>query len=112
MGDLRESKGLCELFKTQKHNLVLIMQDPRSICNCDGVLQQDYMKMAFYIKGAVLDAESFSSSIGDNKVVDLSFSAQIGGPEESENGLFIYGSSYFPDRPRIVSWGQPLLSIY
>tara|TARA_A200000159_G_C7324793_1_gene340444 strand:+ start:320 stop:1633 length:1314 start_codon:yes stop_codon:yes gene_type:complete len=112
MGDIRESKGLCELGTTQKHNLVLIMQDPRSLCNCNGILQQEYMKMAFYIKGAVLDAEGFSSSIGDNKVVDLNFSAQIGGPEDSDSGLFIYGSSFFPDRPRIVSWGQPLFKIY
>jgi hypothetical protein len=108
MGDIRESKGLHELGKTKKHNLVLIIQDPRSLCNCGGVLQQEYMKMAFYIKGAVLESEGFSSSIGDNKVVDLNFSAQLGGPEESENGLFIYGSSFFPDRPRVVAWGNPL----
>ena len=32
----------------------------------------------------VLDSESFSSAIGDNKSVDLTFSTQISGPEQAE----------------------------
>jgi hypothetical protein len=112
MGDLREAQGLCELFTTDKHNLVLIIQDPRSVCNRGGVLQQDQMKMAYYIKGAVLDSESFGLAIGDNKVVDLNFHAQISGPDDLNNGLFIFGSSFFADRPRILSWGDPLVKIY
>lgn len=42
-------------------------------------------------KGALLDSESFSSSIGDNKTVDLTFSTQIGGPEQSAVGVFFSG---------------------
>jgi hypothetical protein len=112
MGDLREAQGLCELFKTDKHNLVLIIQDPRSVCDRGGVLQQDQMKMAYYIKGAVLESEGFELAIGDNKVVDLNFHAQISGPDDLDNGLFIFGSSFFADRPRILSWGDPLVKIY
>jgi hypothetical protein len=112
MGDIKESKALCDLFTSKKHNLVLIMQDPRSVCNCNGALQQEEMKMAYYIKGAVLESEGITSAISDNKVVDLNFHAQIGGPEDTENGLFIYGSSFFPDRPRLLSWGDPLVKIY
>ena len=48
--------------------------------------------MSFKFKGATLDSQSMSASIGDNKTVDLTFSAQVGGPQDTTNGLFISGS--------------------
>jgi hypothetical protein len=48
--------------------------------------------MRFDFKGAQLDSQSMSSSIGDNKSVDLTFSAQVGGPQDANNGVFISGS--------------------
>ena len=39
------------------------------------------------LNGAKLDSQSFSSSIGDNKSVDFSFSTQIGGPNDLTHGL-------------------------
>ena len=48
--------------------------------------------MAKYtLKGAKLDSEEFSSDIGSNKTVTLNFSAQVGGPQDSNNGLFMNG---------------------
>ena len=47
--------------------------------------------MVIDFKKAVLDSESFSSAIGDNKTVDLTFSTQIGGPEEAGVGVFVSG---------------------
>ena len=49
--------------------------------------------MVFTFKNAQLDSQNMSSSIGDNKSVDLSFSAQIGGPTDTTNGVFISGTS-------------------
>lgn len=43
----------------------------------------------YTIKKAKLDSQEFSSSIGDNKSVSLTFSAQIGGPSDTTAGLFI-----------------------
>lgn len=43
--------------------------------------------MYYAIHGAKLDSQSFSSSIGDSKSVDLSFSTQIGGPTDKANGI-------------------------
>ena len=40
-----------------------------------------------------LDSESFSSSIGPNKTVDLSFSISVGGPDDLENNLFFSGAN-------------------
>jgi hypothetical protein len=45
--------------------------------------------MVFVMRNAILDTQSFSASIGDNKTVDLTFSSQIGGANDSDNGLFL-----------------------
>ena len=47
----------------------------------------------YELKEAKLDSESFSSSIGSNKTVDLTFSAQVGGPSDDTAGLFMSGSN-------------------
>ena len=40
-----------------------------------------------------LDSESFSSSVGPNKTVDLTFSLSVGGPDDQENNIFFSGSN-------------------
>jgi hypothetical protein len=46
---------------------------------------------AYHIKQAKLDSQEFSSGIGDNKSVTLNFSAQVGGPNQSNVGFFMSG---------------------
>lgn len=46
-------------------------------------------RIAYTVKGCKLVSENFSSSIGDNKTVDLVFTTQIGGPTDSLNGVFV-----------------------
>jgi hypothetical protein len=46
---------------------------------------------AYQLKNAKLDSESFSSSIGSNKSVDLTFSCSIGGPSDTTNNVFFSG---------------------
>ena len=46
---------------------------------------------AFILKDVKLDSQSFSSSIGDNKTVTLDFSTQIGGPRDTDAGVFFKG---------------------
>ena len=45
----------------------------------------------YILKGVKLDSQSFSLGLGDNKTVSLSFSTQVGGPEQSGMGLFMSG---------------------
>ena len=45
----------------------------------------------YIVKGIKLDSQSFSLGLGDNKSVSLSFSSQIGGPEQSGMGVFMSG---------------------
>jgi hypothetical protein len=47
----------------------------------------------YSFKAARLDSESYSSDIGSNKSVDLSFSTQIGGPNDTVHGIYFSGSS-------------------
>ena len=50
------------------------------------------LTMAKYIlKGAKLDSQEYTSDVGSNKSVSLTFSAQVGGPQDTANGLFING---------------------
>ena len=49
--------------------------------------------MQFLLKGCTVDSESFSSSIGSNKSVDITFSTQIGGTRDANNGIFVSGSN-------------------
>ena len=46
---------------------------------------------AILMRKLKLDSESFTSSIGDNKSITLDFSNQIGGPEQTDVGIFMSG---------------------
>jgi hypothetical protein len=45
----------------------------------------------FKLRGAKLDSQDISSNIGANKSVSMTFSAQIGGPQDSTRGVFMSG---------------------
>lgn len=54
-------------------------------------------RIIYEIRGAKLVSENFSSSIGDNKSVDLTFTTQIGSPQDTTNGVFVWvDTSYTP----------------
>lgn len=44
------------------------------------------------LKGCTLDSESFSSSIGSNKTVDLTFGVQLGGIDDTSRGVICSGA--------------------
>jgi hypothetical protein len=56
-------------------------------------------RMIYRLKGCRLDSESFSSSVGSNKSVDLTFSTQIGGVNDTGNGIFVSGANNDPIFP-------------
>ena len=47
-------------------------------------------RIVYEVRGAKLVSENFSSAIGDNKSVDLTFTTQIGGPQDTTNGVFVW----------------------
>lgn len=52
---------------------------------------EDKYQVRYRLQKAKLDSQEFSSSIGDNKSVTLNFSCQIGGPSQTDRGLFMSG---------------------
>jgi hypothetical protein len=69
------------------YNLVFALGQPST--DCDAATLPSPYALRYTLKGAKLDSQAISSSIGDNKSVTLGFSAQIGGPNDTNKGLFI-----------------------
>ena len=105
---LKEENLFAQLCSSKKHNLILSLEDCRSISECEGTLIPDATNMAYYLKGAILTSEGFSSSISDNKIVNLTFTVPVGGADDKDDGLFIFGKSFFPERPKLLVWGNPV----
>ena len=88
MADIRDAQSLfTELYANTRNDLIFTLRKPDT-----GGAKKGDPQVAFIVKNATLESESFSSSIGDNKSVDLAFTATVGGPEDVTNGLFISGS--------------------
>ena len=47
----------------------------------------------FVLQKAVLDSQNFSVGLDDNETIDMTFSAQIGGPDTTDQGLFYSGAA-------------------
>mgnify|MGYP001367182913 CR=1 FL=1 len=65
-------------------------ETPRDIAITLNTRCGDTTAMVFVMRNAILDTQAFSASIGDNKTVDLTFSSQIGGANDSTNGVFCF----------------------
>jgi hypothetical protein len=85
VSDLKKGNIAEHLFNFENHDLHFILREPQ-------VGGAGPVAMAFYVRGAQIEGESFSSSIGDNKSVDITFSCQVGGPEDTTKGLMVGGS--------------------
>ena len=59
---------------------------------CADIGQTVTPKFVYIIKGAILNSESYSIDIGGNQTVDLTYSVQIGGANDTTNGIFFSGS--------------------
>lgn len=87
LSDLKKGNMVDLLCGCDTHEVSITIHDPECIsCGKDSPVAMKYT-----LKGATLVSESFSSSIGDNKTVELTFTSQIGGPDDTQNGFFIYG---------------------
>lgn len=87
VADLKQG-NLVDLYCGDKYDMTIKIKPPACL-ECDPNDSDEAIIINF--NKALLDSESFSSAIGDNKTVDLTFSTQIGGPEEKGVGVFFYG---------------------
>jgi hypothetical protein len=88
LSDLREGNMVDLLCGCDEHEVSVTVFDPECF-GCD--VKSDVPAIKFTLKGARLESENFSSSIGENKSVDLVFSTQIGGADDAARGLFLWG---------------------
>ena len=77
-----QSQNLSNILNSGAQEATITVKD--STTNANAVIK-------YTLKGLRLDSQSFSSSIGANKTVDLTFSTQIGGPNDTLNGVFMSG---------------------
>lgn len=87
VADLK-SGSLVDLICGGEYDMKIRMQH-KACVNCEPNSSPD--GIVIDVRRALLDSESFSSAIGDNKSVDLTFSTQIGGPEDQGVGIFFSG---------------------
>jgi hypothetical protein len=85
VSELQNKNLFEELCNRQTHNFTLTMKD--SSCTTAGV-----DRLSYTVKNARLDSETFTNAIGDNESVDMTFTTQIGGANDQNNGLFMTGS--------------------
>ena len=88
LSDLKEGQLTDLLCSCDSHDISLTLHDPE----CSDCKTKDTpVALKYTLKGAKLESESFSSTIGDNKSVDLTFTAQVGSSDDPSNGLYISG---------------------
>ena len=75
-----DEANLSTLLEAAEKNVSITMKDSSAV----EAIRWDF-------KGALVESESWSSSIGANKSVDLTLTAQIGGPEDIQDGVFMSG---------------------
>ena len=91
VSDLKEGNMLDLLCDCEEFDVGVTIFNPE--CN-DCTVKSDESNIAMrYLKGARLESENFSSTIGDSKTVDLVFSTQVGSSDDQKNEkLYISGS--------------------
>jgi len=81
VSELRDENLFDILASPTKQNFTIALKDSNG-----------NRKIAYTIKGAILQGETYSENIGDNQTVDLTYTVQIGGANDTTAGLFMSGS--------------------
>ena len=85
-----ESGNLTDMICTNNKRTITVDMNTCSVGNTCSAGTQN---LQFKLKNAELESQNFTSSIGANKTVDLTFVGQLGGPQDSDNGVFISGNN-------------------
>jgi len=80
-----QAKNLADIINLGESNAAITVNDQQT---------PPVPAVRYDLKGLKIDSQSFSSSIGSNKTVDLTFSTQIGGPKDALNGVFMSGAGF------------------
>jgi len=81
VSELKTMNLFDKLTNATKSNFTITLNDSSSTA-----------KVTYGISGAILTSENYSENIGDNQTVDLTFGIQLGGTNDTANGVFMSGS--------------------
>jgi hypothetical protein len=81
VSELKTMNLFDELFTGTKTNFTIQLNDANGAA-----------KVKYGISGALLSSETYSENLGDNQSVDLTFNLQLGGANDTQNGVFMSGS--------------------
>lgn len=94
--DVTISANVNELVSKDMYNVLCGTQPTKeftiTLNSCADVGETVTPRIAYNFRGAILTSENHSVDIGGNETVDLTYSIQIGGANDSSNGLFMSGS--------------------
>jgi hypothetical protein len=81
VSELKSMNLFDELISGTKTNFSIQLNDSTGLA-----------RVKYGISGALLSSETYSENLGDNQTVDLTFGLQLGGANDSQNGVFMSGS--------------------
>jgi hypothetical protein len=94
-----EAGNLTDLIcGNNKRDISVIMRN----CAVGDTCETSDQSIRFDLKNAELESQNFTSSIGANKTVDLTFVGQVGGPQDTTNGVFITATSAVQGEQRVT----------
>lgn len=89
-----------ELYDKDLFNVLCGAQDTKeftiTLNKCADIGAAPTAAIAYNFRGAILTSENHTQDIGGNEMVDLTYSIQIGGSNDTSNGIFMSGS-YSPN---------------
>tara|TARA_S200002703_G_scaffold29347_1_gene25211 strand:+ start:758 stop:1948 length:1191 start_codon:yes stop_codon:yes gene_type:complete len=86
LGDLTTGSLADAIDEDSNYDVNIVLNNPGH-----GTANPNSAMARYVLKKCKIDSQEYSSDIGSNKSVSLGFSAQIGGPAQTDVGLFMSG---------------------
>ena len=94
LGDITTG-SLADVIDADKaYDIDIKLNAPGTAGASSAAAKADNVMARYVLKKAKVDSQEYTSDIGSNKAVSLSFSAQIGGPAQTDVGLFMSGLAH------------------
>ena len=93
LGDITTGSLADVLDEDSAYDIDIKMNAPGTSA-AGGAGASDNVMARYVLKKCKIDSQEYTSDIGSNKAISLSFSAQIGGPAQTDVGLFMSGLAH------------------
>lgn len=94
MGDLTTGSLADVIDEDAAYDIDIKLNAPGTAGASSAAAKANNVMARYVLKKCKIDSQEYTSDIGSNKAVSLSFSAQIGGPAQTDVGLFMSGLAH------------------